>query len=256
VAREAADVAPPGPPPIAIEELSVRYGSRIALDRVALAVPPGSVYALLGRNGAGKSSLVRCLVGQQKPDRGSVRLAGRDAWRERRALMCRVGYVPEEPDCPPSMSARALERFCERLHDPWDGAGVHARLARAGIPTEVPFGRLSKGQRRLVALALALGHRPEVVVLDDPTLGLDVAARRVLFEELVGELADRGATVLVTTHDLAGIEGIADRVGILREGRLVVDEPLEALKARHADRAPALEAIFLEITESIVEVAS
>jgi ABC-2 type transport system ATP-binding protein len=241
--------------PIVVEELTVRYGSHVALDAVALDVPRGAVYALLGRNGAGKSSLVRCLVGQQKSDRGRLALLGLDAWRHRARIMRRVGYVPEEPDCPPSMTLRQLERFCSGFYESWDRAGVLGRLERAGIPDGLPFGRLSKGQRRLVALALALGHRPEVVVLDDPTLGLDVAARRALFEELVVDLADRGTTVLLTTHDLAGVEGIADRVGILRDGRLVVNEPLEELKAAHASGAPALEAIFLEVTGAALEVA-
>lgn len=231
-----------------VESVTVRYGRSLALDRVAFAVPNGSVYALLGRNGAGKSSLLRCLVGQQKPSDGHLRVLGRDAWRDRAALMRRVGYVPEEPDCPPSMTARQLRDFCSGLHVTWDRATFDARLDRAGVSEHVPFGRLSKGQRRLVALALALAHQPELVLLDDPTLGLDAAARRLLLEELIGELADRRATVLLATHDLAGVEGIADRVGILRQGRLVVDEPLEELKTRHADRVPALEAIFLDVT--------
>jgi ABC-2 type transport system ATP-binding protein len=97
---------------------------------------------------------------------------------------------------------------------------------------DVPFGRLSKGQKGVVMLALALGHAPEFLVLDDPTLGLDVVARRVLYDEVIGELADRGTTVLLTTHDLAGVEALADRVGILSGARLVVEEPLDALKGR------------------------
>ena len=96
-------------------------------------------------------------------------------------------------------------------------------------------------------LALALGHAPLLLILDDPTLGLDVVARDAVFRELIGELADRGTTVLVTTHDLAAIEGIADRVGILREGRLVVDEPLEAIKDRYA---MPLEQIFISMSAS------
>jgi ABC-2 type transport system ATP-binding protein len=234
--------------PISIESLTVRYGTRLALDRVDLAIDSGAVYALLGRNGAGKSSLMRCLMGQQKPETGRLELFGLDAWTHRAELMRRVGYVPEEPDCPPTMTARQIERFCSRLYATWDRAGFDARLERAGVSDRVPFARLSKGQRRLVALALALAHRPDLVILDDPTLGLDVAARRMLFEELIGELSDRGATVLVATHDLVGVEGLADRIGILRDGRLVVDDSLERIKAAHADRAPALEAIFLEAT--------
>ena len=234
--------------PVAVDNLTVRYGATTALEDVTLRLPRGTVYALLGRNGAGKSSLVRCLLGQQKPSGGRALLLGRDPWRGRAAAMARTGVVPEEPDAPPGMTAQALAAFCGRLYRSWDAAAVAARLRRFEVPLDLPFGRLSKGQKGLVALALALGHSPEVLILDDPTLGLDVAARRALYEELVGDLADRGTTVLVTTHDLAGVEGIADRVGILHAGRLVVDDALEALKERHAVRSAALEEIFLAVT--------
>ena len=109
---------------------------------------------------------------------------------------------------------------------------MRARLERTRVPVDVPFGQLSKGQKGAVMLALALGHAPELLVLDDPTLGLDVVARRMLYDELIGELADRGTTVLLTTHDLAGVEVLADRVGILNGAKLVVDESLDALKGR------------------------
>jgi ABC-2 type transport system ATP-binding protein len=101
------------------------------------------------------------------------------------------------------------------------------------VPRKQRFSRLSKGQQRQLALALALAGSPRLLVLDDPTLGLDAVARRKLYEELVGELADRGTTVFLTTHDLTGIEGIADQVGVLKEGTLLVNEPLEVLKARY-----------------------
>jgi ABC-type multidrug transport system ATPase subunit len=241
-ARAAADA------PIAVEGLTVRYGSTLAVDGVSLAVPPGAVFALLGRNGAGKSSLVRCLLGQQRSTAGRALLFGDDAWRGRARAMARVGVVPEVPDAPPAMPVGKIAAFCARLYPRWDAEAVAARLRRFEIPQDRPFGRLSKGQKGLVSLALALGHEPEALVLDDPTLGLDVAARRALFEELVGELADRGTTVLLTTHDLAGIEGIADRVAILHAGRLVVDEPMETLKERHAASSSALEDIFLAET--------
>ena len=218
--------------PIALEDLTVRYGQRLALDRVSLGVPEGAVYALLGRNGAGKSSLVRCLLGEQKPSAGRAMLLGRDVWRERASILSEVGVVPEEPDAPPAMTARQLSRFCSRLYPRWDAAGVEARLKRFGVPADTPFGKLSKGQKGQVLMALALAHSPRLLVLDDPTLGLDAVARKAVFEELIGDLADRGTTVFITTHDLAGVERIADRVGILREGRLVLDEEMEALKAR------------------------
>ncbi|HEY4594609.1 MAG TPA: AAA family ATPase, partial [Thermoanaerobaculia bacterium] len=123
-------------------------------------------------------------------------------------------------------------RFCSRLYPRWDAAGVEARLKRFGVPADTPFGKLSKGQKGQVLMALALAAAPRLLVLDDPTLGLDAVARKAVFEELIGDLADRGTTVFITTHDLAGVERIADRVGILREGKLVLDEEMEALKAR------------------------
>lgn len=239
---------------VRLDKLTVRYGATVAVDDVTVEIRRGDVYALLGRNGAGKSSLVRCLAGVCRPDAGRVSLLGHDAWRERARAMRRVGVVPEEPDAPPTVSVERLVRFCARVHGDWDADAVRSRVDGLGIDRATPFGALSKGQRKLVSLALALGHRPEVVLLDDPTLGLDVAMRRALYEEIVGELADRGSTVLVTTHDLAGIEGIADRVGILVDGRLVVDERLDELKARHAG-ASALEEIFLSETGRRVEVA-
>ncbi len=218
--------------PIVLEGLTVRYGDRLALDDVSLAVPEGAVYALLGRNGAGKSSLVRCLLGEQKPAAGRVSLLGRDVWTERATILGDVGVAPEEPDMPPAMSARQIARFCSRLYPHWDAAGVEARLKRFGVPADTPFGRLSKGQKGQVALALALASAPRLLVLDDPTLGLDAVARKAVFEELIGELADRGTTVFITSHDLAGVERIADRVAVLRQGRLVLDEEMDALKHR------------------------
>jgi len=218
--------------PIQLEGLSVRYGRCLALDGVSLDVPEGAVYALLGRNGAGKSSLVRCLLGEQKPSAGRASLFGQDVWKERAAILGEVGVVPEDPDMPPAISPRQVARFCSRLYPRWDAAGVEARLKRFGVPGDTPFGRLSKGQRGHVSLALALASGPRLLVLDDPTLGLDAVARKAVFEELIGELADRGTTVFMTTHDLAGVERIADRVAVLRQGRLVLDEEMETLKRR------------------------
>jgi ABC-2 type transport system ATP-binding protein len=219
-------------PVLSVEGLGVRYGRRVALDDVSFEVPRGTVHALLGRNGAGKSSLVRCILGLQKPRRGLVRLFGQDAWTSRTGAMERVGVVPEEPDAPPDMTAREILAFCASLYDVWNASAATGRLERFEVPLKVPFGRLSKGQKGAVMLTLALAPEPELLVLDDPTLGLDVVVRRALYDELIGELADRGTTVFVTTHDLAGIEPIADRVAILHERRLVVDEPTEELKTR------------------------
>ncbi len=217
---------------IEIADLTVRYSRLTAVDHVSVSVERGAVYALLGRNGAGKSSLIRCLLGQRKPEGGWVRLFGDDAWRRRTALMQRIGVVTEEADAPPEMSVGALARFCRSLYARWDQQAFEARMRLFGIPLTGRFGALSKGQKKQVSLALALAMSPDLIVLDDPTLGLDVVARKSLFEEVIGELADRGITVFVTTHDLAGVETFADRVGILKHGRLVLDEEADALRSR------------------------
>lgn len=219
-------------PVLAAEELTVRYGRRQVFADVSFSLPVGSVFALLGRNGSGKTSLVRCLLGHQRPTRGRGVVFGEEVWSRRRGIMQRVGVLPEEPDAPSGMTARQLSDFCGRVYTRWDGLAVEARLERFEVPLGTPFAQLSRGERGAVMLSLCLGHTPELLILDDPTLGLDAVVRRALFEELIGELADRGTTVFVTSHDLSGIESLADRVGMLHGGRLVVDEPIDALKHR------------------------
>lgn len=217
---------------IRVDSLTVRYGRNIAVDSASLDIPQGSVYALLGRNGAGKSSLIRCLAGQQKPQSGSVALFGEDVWTHRAKLMERVGIVPEESDAPPEMKVADVVAFCAALYSRWDGAAVRERLRRFALRPDMKFGTLSKGQKKQVMLAIALAVGPELLILDDPTLGLDVLARKSLFDEVISDLADRGTSVLITTHDLAGVEALADRVGILKNGRVVLDEEMETLKSR------------------------
>ena len=246
---------------IEIVNATVRYGRMTAVQDVTLTVPRGSVYALLGRNGAGKSSLVRCLLGQRRADAGTIRAFGEDVWTQRASLMQRIGVVSEEADAPPEMTAAQIARFCSRLYARWDQAEVDERLRRFEVPPNTRFGALSKGQKKQALLALALATSPDLLVLDDPTLGLDVVARKSLFDEVIAELADRGITVFLTTHDLAGIEALADRVAIMKNGTLVVEEELDALKARFrrirlaaqpdavSDSYPlSLEDIFISLT--------
>lgn len=212
--------------------VTVRYGRKTAVDDVSINIAPGSVYGLLGRNGSGKSSLVRALLGQLPADGGHVEVFGEDVWTQRARLMERIGVVPEDMDAPPEMRVRDLAWFSSRLYTRWNGAAFDDRIRRFGIDRNVRAGDLSKGQKKQVSLALALATSPELLILDDPTLGLDVVARKSLFEEVIADMADRGITVLITTHDLAPVEAIADRVGILKNGRLVLDEEVETLKSR------------------------
>ncbi|HXT20576.1 MAG TPA: ATP-binding cassette domain-containing protein, partial [Thermoanaerobaculia bacterium] len=137
-------------PVLAARGLVVRYGRDVAVDGIDLTLCPGEVYALLGRNGSGKSSLVRALLGLQPPTAGEVELLGRDPRHHRAALMHEVGYVPEEPQAPPEMTARGLAAFCGSLRRRWDSAAFEGRLARLGIPLDRRFRRLSRGQKKQV----------------------------------------------------------------------------------------------------------
>ena len=219
-------------PAIHAEGVTIRYGRKAAVEGATIEVASGTVYALLGRNGAGKSSLVRCLVGVQKPSRGSISILGQDVWKHRARLMNRVGIVAEEADAPPAMRVEEIAAFCRRLHPRWDADAVVGRLTRFGIDPRARFGNLSKGQKKQVMLAMALAASPDVLILDDPSLGLDPVARKSLFDEVIAELADRGITVFITTHELAAVETLVDRIGIMRGGRVVLDEEMETLKSR------------------------
>jgi len=230
---------------VRVESVSVRYNKQLVIDQVSLEVARGSVYALLGRNGAGKSSLMRCLLGLQKPTTGRVLIFGQDVWMHRARLLARAAYVPETSDAPGQLRVRDVVAFHQSMYPTWDQGAVKARLGRVGVGEATMVSALSKGQRALFTLALALGSKPELLVLDDPTLGLDVVARNDFFSDFIGELADRGTTVVLTTHDLAGVEGIADRVGILQGSRLALDEDVERMKI---DRGQSLEQIFTDLT--------
>ena len=245
--------------PLALENVTVRIRERVILDDVSLAVPAGSVFALLGRNGAGKTTAFRCLLGQRRPDAGRALLFGQDAWTHRAAAMARLGVVPEEPDVPPDMTARSLAAFSAPLYRTWKGAEFSARLRHFGISERTAFGRLSRGQKTQVLLAVALATQPEALVLDDPTLGLDTIARRELLAELVRDLADHGTTTLISTHDFAAVEGLATHIGVMRDGRMVLSGELEKIKAtygqvdqnpmRTGDLPTSLEEVFTDIVE-------
>ncbi len=230
---------------VRVDSVSIRYEKNLVIESVSLKVVRGSVYALLGRNGAGKSSLMRCLLGLQKPTSGRVTIFGEDVWKDRARLLSRTAYVPESSDAPGQLRVRDVAFFHRSMYPSFDERDLRDRLARFGVPESATVSALSKGQRALFTLALALASKPELLVLDDPTLGLDVVARNDFFSDFIGELADRGTTVILTTHDLAGVEGIADRVGILQGAHLALDEEVEQLKGQ---RGQSLEQVFTDIT--------
>lgn len=219
-------------PVVDVADVSVRYGRRQVLEDISFTVRRGSVYALLGRNGSGKSSLVRTLLGMQRAAAGRSFVFGEESWRKRRQIMMRAGFLAEDDESERAMKVGQLLDFNRAVYPRWNASLVEIRLERLKVGRHNRLGDLSKGQRRQVMLAACLATEPELLVLDDPTLGLDVVARKELYDDLLSDLADRRTTTLITSHDLAGIEGIADRIGILAGTKLLLDEDLETVKAR------------------------
>lgn len=222
----------PNSPHVKVQDLSVRYGYLTALDQLTFQIEEGSFFALLGRNGAGKSSFIRCLLGHQQPTEGQISHQGLDVWEHRTSLMSHTGVVSEADSLPREMSPQDLSLFLGRLNVRWQPSEFLERIGRFKIPPNQPYGALSKGQKKLVAISVALGTQPSFLVLDDPTLGLDMVAKRYLFDELIGILAEHKVTVLMATHDIDEVERIATHVGILKNSRLALSETLESLKKR------------------------
>ena len=146
--------------------------------------------------------------------------------------MNRIGVVPEEPDAPAYLTTPQIVRLCGSFYKTWSHASVVAQLKRMRIPDSVPFGALSKGQKTATMLALALGHEPDLLILDDPTLGLDAVAKKVVIDELIATLAAKTFTLVLATHELGIVERFADHVVMLGEHRVLLDETTESLKHR------------------------
>ncbi|GGR39517.1 ABC transporter ATP-binding protein [Deinococcus ruber] len=210
--------------------LSKLYGTNLGLHPLDLTVRPGEIFGFLGPNGAGKTTTIRTLMGFLRPTSGTATLMGRDVWREREAVHARVGYLPGDVHLPRDLSARELLERSARLRGSRDvsyGLEVASRLELRLTPQ---LGTLSKGNRQKVGLVLALMHRPEVLLLDEPTDGLDPLAQETVLEVL-RETSAQGRTVFLSSHVLREVERVADRVAILRQGRLVRVDALNVLKA-------------------------
>ena len=211
--------------------LSKRYGRVAALDQVELRVPDGAVYVLVGVNGAGKSTLFKLLMNLERPDAGTAAVFGLDTGYQGPEVRAQVGYVPERQDAPyRSMTCARLLRHAAAYYPAWDHAYAD-RLANAlGVVPEQRVGGLSKGGTRRLQLVLALAHRPSLLLLDEPTDGLDPVVRRRALALLAEHLADTPATVLMSTHHVHELDILADHVGVLRDGRLVAQMPREELQ--------------------------
>jgi len=220
-----------GPFALSADNVVKRYGSVTALDGLDLKVPFGAVYVLVGPNGAGKTTLLRVLMNLERSSDGQAAVLGIDARQDGPRVRAQIGYVPEEHSLGyPWMKVGRLLDLCSAYHPTWDPE-ITARLAaELEINPARRCGQLSKGTVRRVQLLLALAHRPPVLLLDEPTDGLDHVARDRMLEFLAEYLVDTPTTALISTHRVYEIERLVDHVGVIREGRLLGQMPLEELR--------------------------
>jgi len=235
--------------PLQVTGLAKGFGfGKPVLSGLDFEIPRGSVYALMGRNGSGKTTLLRTCLGLYRRDGGRVAVFGRDPEREGPAILARVGLVPDALAVDEKMKVRELLAFASRFYGQWDQAHCYRLLARYDLPLEKRIRDLSRGMKTKVSLVMALAHRPDLLLLDDPTLGLDA----VILEEFVESLeeaAREGATVLIASHNYGELERIATHAGFFKDGRIVLSESIADLKARFGDgvHEPGLQEIFVKL---------
>ena len=216
------------------ESLTKKYGRTLALDRLTLEVRAGGVLGFLGPNGAGKTTTLRLLMGYLRPTAGSVYVHGLDAWRVRVAVHARTGYLPGDVRLWPQLTARAAAGHLARLRGLGHDRGFIDIAKRLDVDLDRPVRELSRGNRQKVGILLALLGDPDLLLLDEPTSGLDPLIQQE-FHHMLRERVEAGAAVVLSSHVLSEVEHVADRVAIIRSGRLLMAESLATLRetARH-----------------------
>jgi ABC-2 type transport system ATP-binding protein len=217
---------------IVTDGLGKRYGAKWALRDCTFAVPEGRVCGLVGANGAGKTTLLRLLTGQSRPTTGRAEVGGRTPADEV-AFLAGVGYLAQEIPLYRRWSVEDHLRFGARMNPSWDDAWSRAHLRSREIPLDQRVGTLSGGQRAQLGLALAVGKRPKVLLLDEPVAALDPLARRDFLGTLAEVVADGGLTVMLSSHLVADLERACDHLVVLAESRTVLAEDLEHVLATH-----------------------
>jgi ABC-2 type transport system ATP-binding protein len=218
--------------PVKINNLTKFFDGRCVLDDISLQVPRGCIYGLLGRNGAGKTTIIRILLGTDSATRGETSLLGCDSQRLSAKLRGRIGYVAEGHNLIQQYKVSRLIRLCKDLSITWNEGFFKSLIGTFRLPMDRKVSALSTGMRAQLNLSLAMAGDPELLILDDPTLGLDTVARRQFLELAINLLQKDGRTILFSSHILSDVERIAERIGILAGGKLVVDCSLEELKNR------------------------
>jgi ABC-2 type transport system ATP-binding protein len=211
--------------------LTKYFGGRAVVNRLDLVVPQGAIFALLGDNGAGKSTTIRMLTGQLPPDAGRAELLGHDCWADADELRHRVGYVPEKPRFYDWMTVREIGWFTAGFHRPGYASRYLGLVERFRLDARAKLRTLSKGGYAKVGLALALAPDPEVLILDEPTSGLDLFIRREFLGSMV-ELAGAGRTIVLSSHGIAEVERVVSHVAFLADGKLMMAAPIDDLRRR------------------------
>lgn len=232
---------------ISVSALTRRFGATTALDAVSLSFPRGAVYGLVGANGAGKTTLIKHILGLLRAESGSVRVFGLDPVADPVGVLSRIGYLSEENDLPGWMRVAELIRYSRAFYPAWDDAYAEELRQAFALDPAAKIKTLSKGQKARAGLLIALAHRPELLVLDEPSSGLDPIVRRDILGAVIRTIADEGRTVLFSSHLLEEVEQVADHVTMINEGRIVLSAPLDQIKGSHRvdGRAASLDEIFL-----------
>jgi ABC-2 type transport system ATP-binding protein len=215
---------------IQTQGLTKKYGHHTVVDDLTISVPAGSVFAFLGTNGAGKTTTIKMLMDLLKRDRGSAELLGLDAVKDSLMIRQHVGYVGQNQKMYDWMKVDEIIWFCKGFYESWDDAFATQMKRHLGLPGDRRIGALSTGMQAKVALLLALAYHPDLLILDEPTAGLDVTVRRDFMEGIVHLIQEEARTVFFSTHMVHEVERMADRVGILDDGKLIWDSPIEDLK--------------------------
>ncbi len=231
---------------ISTHHLTKYFNGLKAVNTLDLQVPKGSVYGLLGRNGAGKTTAIKMLLGLLHPDRGSATVFGEDTRVLSTAVRSRVAFMAEGHPLINWMKVGEIVKFKRAFYPTWKQDLVEQILAHFEIPLKKKIRHLSRGQRAQVSLALAVAQDPELLILDDPTIGLDTVVRREFLESLIQIIQRQGRTILFSSHILGDVERVADRIGILVEGVLHVDCPAERFKE-------SLRKVVLEFSGTVPE---
>jgi ABC-2 type transport system ATP-binding protein len=218
---------------VSVSELSRRFGEKVALDNVSIYVPKGTVFGLIGENGAGKTTLIKHILGLLAAESGTVRVFGSDPTSDPVRVLGRIGYLSEQPDVPGWMQVQELIRYMKAFYPKWDSEYATTLLKEFGLNPAQRISTLSKGQTAKASLLVAQAHRPELLLLDEPSSGLDPMVRRDILEAVIRTVADEGRTVFFSSHFLDEIERVSDHIAMLHEGKLILCGSLDDLKGRH-----------------------